>query len=156
MSRTLIAESDVLSSAEAECYITLKGRRYNAIHALSCEASYEKVKKELPRLGSRTKGTKTVGGKGTGKMTLYYVSSVFRRAAIEYIHTGKDVFFDTQITNEDSTSSIGRQTVILKNCNFDKILLAKFAADGDFLQEDMDFTFSDVEMPEEFSDFAGL
>lgn len=35
-------------------------------------------------------------------------------------------------------------------------LLAKFDADAEYLDEDMDFTFEDFEMPETFSLLAGM
>ena len=46
--------------------------------------------------------------------------------------------------------------VILKDCNMDGGLLAKFDADAEYLDEDMDFTFEDFEMPETFSLLAGM
>lgn len=73
-----------------------------------------------------------------------------------YKDTGEDVYFDIQVTNEDPTSSVGRQTVILKDCNIDGGILAKFDADAEYLDEDMDFTFEDFEMPEAFTMLAGM
>lgn len=35
-------------------------------------------------------------------------------------------------------------------------LLAKFDADAEYLDEDMDFTFEDFEMPETFTTLAGM
>ncbi len=70
--------------------------------------------------------------------------------------TGEDVYFDIQVTNEDPTSSVGRQTVILKDCNIDGGVLAKFDADGEYLDEDIDFTFEDFEIPEKFRMLAGM
>lgn len=34
--------------------------------------------------------------------------------------------------------------------------MAKFDADGEYLDEEMDFTFEDWEMPEEFKMLAGM
>ena len=48
------------------------------------------------------------------------------------------------------------QTVILKDCNIDSALLAKFDADAEYLDEDMDFTFEDFKMPEAFKDLEGF
>ena len=73
-----------------------------------------------------------------------------------YKNTGVDVYFDIQITNEDPTSAAGRQTVILKDCNIDSALLAKFDADAEYLDEDMDFTCEDFEMPEVFNHLDGM
>ena len=67
-----------------------------------------------------------------------------------------DIYFDIQITNEDPTTSVGRQTIILKDCNLDGGILAKFDADAEYLDEDVDFTFEDVEMPEKFNLLAGM
>ena len=107
-------------------------------------------------MGRVTKANKAVGGKGTGSMTVHYVTSLFRKLMIEYIKTGRDIYFDIQVTNEDVTSSIGRQTVILKDCNFDSATMTKFDADGEYLDEDWDFTFESVEMPEEFTNPEGM
>ena len=147
---------DALSASAAECYVTLDGNRYNMMNAISVEAKMDKSKKEVSILGKTGKGNKAIGFKGTGSATFHFNNSLFRAKAIEYARTGKDFYFDMQITNEDPTSGVGRQTIILKNCNFDSMLLAKFDAGGDLLEEDMDFTFDDVEMPEEFTVMAGM
>lgn len=73
-----------------------------------------------------------------------------------YKDTGVDVYFNIQVTNEDPTSHVGRQTVILKECNINGGILAKFDADADYLNEDMDFTFEDFEIPETFTHLDGM
>ena len=61
-------------------------------------------------------------------------------------NTGKDVYFDIQVTNEDPSSSVGRQTIILKDCNIDNLVLARFDADAEYLEDEFDFTFEGLEM----------
>ena len=73
-----------------------------------------------------------------------------------YKETGEDVYFDIQVTNEDPTSSVGRQTVILKDTNLDGGVLTKFDADAEYLDEDVDFTFEDFEIPEKFKLMQGM
>ena len=46
--------------------------------------------------------------------------------------------------------------MILIDCNIDGGVLAKFDADGEYLDEDMDFTFEDFKMPERFKDLDGF
>ena len=47
--------------------------------------------------------------------------------------------------------------MILKGCNIDGGILAKFdASSDDPLDEDVDFTFEDFEMPEEFNLLNGM
>ena len=66
------------------------------------------------------------------------------------------MYFEIQVTNEDPTSSVGRQTVILKECNLNSIILAKFDADAEFLDEDIEFTFDDFAIPEVFHELRGM
>ncbi|MDE6616433.1 MAG: phage tail tube protein, partial [Lachnospiraceae bacterium] len=67
-----------------------------------------------------------------------------------------DVYFDIQVVNEDPGSKAGRQEVILKDCNMDGGILTKFDADGEYLDEEMNFTFEDVMMPSAFTDLPGF
>lgn len=147
---------DALSASLAECFVTIDGNRYNFMQAINLEASIEKTKSEVPILGRTGKGNKTTGWKGTGSATFHYNTSIFRQLLYRYKETGEDVYFDIQVTNEDPTSSAGRQTVILKDCNVDGGILAKFDADAEYLDEDLDFSFEDWEMPEVFTKLNGM
>ena len=147
---------DAVSASLAECFVTIEGNRYNFMQALNLEASIEKTKSEIPILGRTGNGNKTTGWKGSGSATFHYNTSIFREQLYRYKETGQDVYFDIQITNEDPTSSVGRQTIILKDCNVDGGILAKFDADAEYLDEDLDFTFEDWEMPEQFSHLQGM
>ena len=147
---------DAISASMAECFATINGTRYNLMQAINLDATMEKTKTEVPILGKSGKGNKSVGWKGTGSATFHFNTSVFRKAMKEFKDSGTDFYFDIQITNEDPTSTVGRQTIILKDCNLDSITLAKFDADGEYLDESLDFTFEDWEMPEEFSTINGM
>lgn len=147
---------DAVSASLAECYVTLEGSRYNFMQAINLEASMEKSKTEVPILGKTGKGNKATSWKGSGSATFHFNSSIFRKLMKKYKDTGSDFYFDIQITNSDPTSSVGSQTIILKDCNLDSIILAKFDADGEYLDEDMDFTFEDWEMPEMFRELDGM
>ena len=147
---------DAVSASLAECFVTIEGNRYNFMQAINLEASIEKTKSEIPILGRTGKGNKTTGWKGSGSATFHYNTSIFREQLYRYKETGQGVYFDIQITKEDPTSSVGRQTIILKDCNVDGGILAKFDADAEYLDEDLDFTFEDWEMPEQFSHLQGM
>lgn len=147
---------DSVSASLAECFITIEGNRYNFMQAINLEAKIEKTKSEVPILGRTGKGNKTTGWKGTGSATFHYNTSIFRQLLYQYKETGKDVYFDIQVTNEDPTSEAGRQTVILKGCNIDGGILTKFDADAEYLEEELDFTFEDWEMPETFHVLQGM
>ena len=147
---------DAISAALAECFVTIEGERFNFMQAINLEATFEKKKTEVPILGKPGRGNKATGWSGTGSATFHYNTSIFRRLMQRYKDTGEDVYFDIQVTNEDPTSTVGRQTIILIDCTIDGGTLAKFDADSEYLDEDMDFTFEDFQMPETFNDLDGM
>ena len=146
---------DTLFAALAECFVTIGSRRYNFMQAINLEANFEKNKTEVPILGKTGKGNKASGWKGTGSATFHYNTSIFRQMMLQYKDTGEDIYFEIQISNEDPTSGAGRQTMILIDCNIDGGILAKFDADGEYLDEEMEFTFEDFKMRETFKDLEG-
>ncbi|MEY8317753.1 phage tail tube protein [Oscillospiraceae bacterium 50-58] len=154
--RVIMKGKDTVFAALAECYVTIGTRRYNFMQAINLEAKFEKNKVEVPILGKTGKGNKASGWKGTGSATFHYNTSIFREMLVQYKDTGEDTYFEIQITNEDPTSAVGRQTMILIDCNVDGGILAKFDADGEYLDEDMDFTFEDFKMPESFKLLDGM
>lgn len=147
---------DAISAKLAECYVTIGNRRYNAFNALNLEAKFEKNKMTVPILGKTGQGNKANGWSGTGKMTLHYNTSIYRQMMLDYKDSGEDIYFDIQITNEDPTSAAGRQTITLLDCNIDGGVLAKFDADGDILDEEVEFTYEDFKMPESFNLLEGM
>ena len=156
MNKQVMNAKDSVSASLAECFVTIEGRRLNFMQAINVEANFEKTKSEVPILGKTGKGNKSTGWTGSGSATFHYNTSIFRKLMQRYKETGEDIYFDMQVTNEDPTSSVGRKNVILKDCNIDGGVLAKFDADGEYLDEDMDFTFEDFEMPEEFAMLDGM
>ncbi len=156
MAQTMHAK-DAVSASLAECFVTIEGNRYNFMQAINLEANFNKIKSKVPILGKPGKGNKTTGWDGTGRATFHYNTSIFRELLYRYKNTGEEVYFDIQVTNEDPTSSVGRQTIILKDCNVDGGILAKFDANSeDHLDEEIEFTFEDFEMPEKFNVLPGM
>lgn len=147
---------DAVSASLAKCFVTIEGNRYEFMQAINLEASFEKSKSQIPILGKTGKGNKSTGWSGSGNATFHYNTSIFRKLLKRYKDTGEDIYFDIQVTNEDASSAVGRQTVILKDCNLDGGTLTKFDADAEYLDETIDFTFEDFEMPEEFTMLAGM
>ena len=156
MSNVIMKARDTLSAKLAECFVTIDGNRYNFMQAINLEAKFEKNKTTVPILGKTGVGNKATGWSGSGSATFHYNTSIFRQLLLQYKKTGEDIYFDIQRSNEDPTSAAGRQTVILVDCNMDGGILAKFDADGDYLNEDMDFTFEDFKIPESFELLDGM
>lgn len=147
---------DAVSAKLAECYITIGKERYNFMQIINFEAKFEKTKAKVPILGKTGVGNKSTGWKGTASGTFHYNTSIFRKMMIDYKNTGEDVYFETQVINEDPTSAAGRQSMTFLGCNIDGGILAKFDANGEFLDEDMDLTFEDFIMDEAFKVLSGM
>jgi hypothetical protein len=147
---------DAISAKLAECFVTIEGNRYNFMQMINFEASFEKTKTEVPVLGKTGIGNKATGWKGTFSATSHYNQSIFRTLLQKYKDTGEDVYFEIQVTNDDPTSAAGRQTIVFMDCNTDGGILAKFDADGEYLDEDINGTFEDFKMPESFNLLAGM
>lgn len=152
----VMQSKDAVSAKLAECYITIEDERYLLMQAKSFEANFEKEKQKVAILGKTGQGNKATSWSGTGSMTIYHNTSLFNQLMLNFKDTGEDVYFDIQVSNEDPTSAAGRQTMIFKGCNIDGGVLASFDADGDSLEQDVDFTFEDFEMPEKFAILEGM
>jgi hypothetical protein len=147
---------DIISGREGQAQAIIKGNVERLFMIKFLEAICEKLKEDVKTLGYRGTQHKAVGWSGSGKMTVYYVSSLFRNLMLEYSKTGRDLYFDIIVTNEDENSSIGRQTVALHGCNLDSVVIAKLDTDSTVLDEDFDFTFDDVDLLDEFQKPANL
>lgn len=152
----LMNANDAVYGSLAECYVTLDGNRYNLMQLYEFESAYEVNIVEVPILGRVTKGQKPAGGKGTWSGTAHYNQSIFRKWILKYKNTGELVPFDIQVTNEDPSSSAGRQTIVLRGCLLDKVMLAKYSAGDEILDEEVSGTFDDWDMPESFSLLNGM
>lgn len=145
---------DTISGKEGRAYAKINGNNEELFFAKSVEASVEKSKSEVKAIGKRMTGHKTTGGNGTGSMTLYYLSPLFRQMVKQWKETGVDVYFDMVVENDDQESAAGKQSMLLMGCNLDSTILAKLDGDSDDpLEEDVDFTFEDFDILDPFTKF---
>ena len=156
LNNVIMKGKDALSAKLAECFLTINGRRYNFMQMINFEANFNKTKVVVPILGRTGQANKASGWTGDLSATMHYNQSVIRQMMLDYKDTGEDTYFEIQVTNEDPTSAAGRQTMIFIDCNIDGGILAKFDADGDYLDEDIDGTFEDFRMPEKFRELTGM
>jgi len=143
--------SDTLSGQEVTVYATINGQVETMFYAKKLEAKIKKNKKELKMIGKRGAQNKANGYSGTGTMTIYAVTSKFREIMLDYTKNGVDTYFDIQVTNDDPSSSIGKQTTIIKNVNLDEVTIASFDVDSEALEEEVAFTFDDWDLPDKFT-----
>lgn len=145
---------DTISGKEGRAYAKIDGNNEDLFFAKTIESTVEKSKSEVKAIGKRMTGHKTTGGSGTGSMTLYYMTPLFRQMIKQWKETGQDIYFDMVIENDDQESSAGKQSVLLIDCNLDSVVLGKLDGDSDDpLDEDVDFTFEDFDILTPFTQF---
>ena len=145
---------DTISGKEGRAYAKIDGNYEDLFFAKTIESTVEKSKSEVKAIGKRMTGHKTTGGNGTGSMTLYYMTPLFRQMIKQWKETGQDIYFDMVIENDDQESSAGKQSVLLIDCNLDSVVLGKLDGDSDDpLDEDVDFTFEDFDILTPFTQF---
>lgn len=147
---------DAIHGAQGRAYVTIESSRYLFAQLINLEARTDKTKSKVPIMGRVSKGNKSTGMENTGSATFHFNTSIFRKLLKQYKDTGEDIYFDIQVTNEDGSSTVGRQTIILKDCNLDGGIIALLDADAEYLEDTIDFTFENWNMPEEFSILAEM
>ncbi|MFX3631852.1 MAG: phage tail tube protein [Candidatus Pristimantibacillus sp.] len=147
----VLKAGDTISGQEGRAYAKINGIQEEMFYLKTLEASAEKQKAEVKTLGRRGTQHKATGWNGTGSMTIYYVTSRFRLLMLDYIKNGRDIYFDIEIINEDPSSTIGRQTVTLRDVNLNSVLIAKLDTESETLEEEVEFTFEDVDITSSFN-----
>jgi hypothetical protein len=142
---------DTISGQEVRGFTTINGQVEFMFYAKKFEAKVKKNKKGIRTMGKRGVQNKANGFTGTGSMTIYYATSKFRELMLNYTKNGVDTYFDVQVTNEDPSSTIGKQTVVVRNINLDELTIAAFDLDSEVLEEEVSFTFDDWDMPDKFA-----
>lgn len=142
--------NDTISGQEGRAYATINDQVEEMFYVKKIEAKAEKQKAEIKTLGRRGTQHKATGWSGTGTMTIYYVTSKFRMLMLNYIKNGVDTYFKIMIVNDDPSSSIGTQTTILKGVNLNSIVLAKLDTESEALEEEVEFTYEDVDITDQF------
>lgn len=143
---------DVISGSEATAYLTINKKNELMFYASSLTATATKEKISLKTLGKRGTQYKTNGWKGAGTMTVYYATSRFRQLMCDYISNGIETNFSIMVTNDDPTSTLGKEEVVLKNVSLDSVLMTSFDVSADILSEKISFTFDDIELLSTFSE----
>ena len=144
--------SDTVHGGQAKATAIINGNVEDLFFIKTLEATMEKNKEEGRTIGKRSVQHKAAGWNGTGSMTIYYVTSIFRKLLKEYKNTGRDTYFSITVETEDEGSTVGKQTTSLYYCNINSGIIAKIDVDSASLDEDMDFTFEDWDLLEEFTD----
>lgn len=138
--------ADLVTGCEGTAYITMDGQNRYFFEMSKIDASVEFTVIAKKLMGHRMKQHKVVGVEGKGTVTLYNISPAALAIYQEYIKTGRVPQISIQATNDDPSATIGKRTVVMRNCIFAKLPVT-YIEDGseDLNTIDTDFTFDDVD-----------
>ena len=142
---------DTINGTEGSVIATIDGQVEPLFYIKDFEAEVELNKEEVKFLGSRATHHKVTGWTGSGSMTIHYITSKFREIVIGYIKNGILPQMSLVGTNNDPASSAGWQTAVLKSVILDGSIMFKLANEDEVLDEDVDFTFEDVDLLDKFN-----
>jgi|GEM_PF-2362581 len=149
---------DTIRGNMAQCTLVLDGgaTRVNFMQAqeVTCEIEYDQ--KEVYALGASMKQFHNSVATGTGSGRFSFNTAVFQRMAQDFKNDFRNAYWELEMTVNDPDSEAHGMQFIAKQCLCTKNLLAKFISNGDLLESDLDFTFSDFEFKTMFSPLSGV
>jgi hypothetical protein len=151
-----LLERDALNGKQGSAFINYNGENTELFQLKKFQSDAEFQESDFKVVGTTLVQSKTTGVKLSGTGTIYYGTPLFLKMLQEYIKTGILPYFDMQIVNDDPTTTVGKQIVVLYNCKLSKVPIAMLDADADWLEEEVGFTFTSVEVLNWFNAPAAL
>ena len=147
-----LLERDALNGKAGNAFMTINGENHQlfSLKKIQVDASFQE--EDFKVVGTTLVQKKTTGVELTGTATLYYGTPYFLQLLQEYLKTGKLPYFTLQVTNDDPSTSVGSQTVVLYNVKLNKLPIAKLDSDSSFLDMEVGFSFTAVEVLDWFHD----
>ena len=153
MANDFLLARNTISGINGELVAIVDGQKRTMAHIKNVTVNMAKVKNEVKTLNQRGTQHKASGYNGTGSMTWYYVSTEEVKYMVNYAKTGKDVYFMLYIKNHDLGAEIGSQVILLDQVNFDDMEIAKLDVEATTLERTASFTWTGIEILEEFGDY---
>ena len=151
---TILQAEDTVNGREGVATAIIDGKVVELMELSNININIEKIKSEFKAMGTRSTQNRTTGWRGTGSMTVRYVSTRWAEMIQKYIKTGVDTYFTIVVTNEDPGSKTGKQVIQILGCNMDSMDIAKLDVDADVLDHDFDFTFNDMNILSSFNELV--
>lgn len=149
---SFLLERDALNGKSGSGFMTINGENHEMFGMKKFHSDAEFQESDFKVVGTTLVQKKTTGVSLTGSMTIYYGTPYFLRLLQEYLKTGKLPYFTLQITNDDPSTTVGRQTVVFYNVKLQKIPVAILDAEAEFLEMEVAFSYSNLEVLDWFKD----
>lgn len=149
---SFLLERDALNGKQGSAFMTIDGQNIEMFNMKKFQSDAEFQETDFKVVGTTLVQKKTTGVTLTGTMTIYYGTPHFLRLLQEYLKTGRLPYFTLQITNDDPATSVGTQTVVLYNVKLQKLPVAMLDADANFLEMEVGFSYTNIEVLNYFND----
>ncbi|MCI9047482.1 MAG: phage tail tube protein [Hungatella sp.] len=149
---SFLLERDALNGKSGSGFMTINGENHEMFGMKKFQSDAEFQESDFKVVGTTLVQKKTTGVSLTGSMTIYYGTPYFLRLLQEYLKTGKLPYFTLQITNDDPSTSVGAQTVVLYDVKLQKIPVAILDAEAEYLEMEVSFSYRTLEVLDWFKD----
>ena len=153
---SFLLERDALNGKTGKAFLTVNGRNNELFSIKKFQSDGEFQESDFKVVGTTLVQKKTTGVTLTGSMTIYYGTPLFLYMLQTYLKTGTLPYFTIQITNDDPSATVGTQTVALYNCKLSKVPVAMLDADAEWLEEEVTFSYTNLEVLNAFHAPAAL
>jgi hypothetical protein len=153
---SFLLERDALNGKTGKAFLTVNGRNNELFSIKKFQSDGEFQESDFKVVGTTLVQKKTTGVTLTGTMTIYYGTPLFLDMLQTYLKTGTLPYFTIQITNDDPSATVGTQTVALYNCKLSKVPVAMLDADAEWLEEEVTFSYTNLEVLNAFHAPAAL
>lgn len=143
---------DSLRGASGKAFVVIDGKNELLFGLKKFDSKADIQTGDFKVVGAQTNQEKINGVKYSGSATIYYGTPIFLNLLLEYKRTGRFPTINFQVTNNDPSSSLGSQTVVLYNVILKTIPIAILDDSVESLQTDIQFTFNDFERLKSFND----
>lgn len=149
---SFLLERDALNGKSGSGFMTINGENHEMFGMKKFQSDAEFQESDFKVVGTTLVQKKTTGVSLTGSMTIYYGTPHFLRLLQEYLKTGKLPYFTLQITNDDPSTTVGTQTVVLYDVKLQKIPVAILDAEAEYLEMEVSFSYRTLEVLDWFKD----
>ena len=153
---SFLLERDALNGKSGSGFMSINGENHELFQLKKFKSDAEFQTSDFKVVGTTLVQEKTTGVKYSGQMTIYYGSPLFLKILEEYQSTGKLPTIEVQVINDDPSTSVGKQIVVHHNVKLKKVPISMLDADADFLEEEVDFSFTSVSVLNYFNDPSAL
>lgn len=152
MSRTVMNTEDAVFAKEAEVFVTIDNRRYKMLMCKDFEGTAKITTKEVPKIGTLTRGHKPAFIDLAFKMTIYKCTEIFDDVIEKFLETGVMPRFQVQTSNDDPASKVGRSTKVYNDCILDgDVLLSAVNSDDSFVEQEINGYAEGITRPEKYT-----